>query len=285
MTTTLDDRGTAPPPPPGWEAPNRRRRVPFRKAWILVGSIFVVASVGWGTFQLVNAFAYDKKHFRESFGVTTTGALRSLDIDNHAGSVTVTASDRNDIVIDGEVLRSLAKPKHHERVSGDVLEIGASCNSLGGFCSVNYDIQVPRDVDVRVRDSGGGVRVSNVTGDLDLRSSGGGVRVEGATGTLFLRSSGGGITAIGLQSTVVDASSSGGGVGLEFLREPVNVSATSSGGGVTVVIPDTRATYNVQASSSGGGVSRDVRSDPDSNRRIHVSSSGGGVTVRYPESP
>jgi putative adhesin len=285
MTTTLDDQGTAVPPPPGWDAPSRRRRVPFRKAWILAGSIFVLASVGWGTFQIVNALAYDKKQFRESFGVTTTSAVRSLDIDNAAGSVKVIASDRNDIVIDGEVLRSLAKPTHHERVNGDVLEIGATCNSLGGFCSVDYDIQVPRDVDVRVRASGGGVRVSNVTGDLDLRSSGGGVRVEGATGTLFLRSSGGGITAIGLQSTVVDASSSGGGVGLEFLEEPVNVSATSSGGGVTVVIPNTRATYNIKASSSAGSVSRDVRSDPESSRRIHVSSSGGGVTLRYPESP
>ena len=284
MTTTLDDQGTV-PPPPGWEPPTRRRRVPFRKTWVLVGSIFVIASVGWGAFQLVNAFAYDKKQFRESFGTTTTATVRSLDIDNDAGSVTVIASDRNDIVIDGKVLRSLAKPKHHERVNGDVLEIGASCNALGGFCSVDYDIQVPRDVDVRVRAGGGGVRVSNVTGDLDLRSSGGGVRVEGATGTLFLRSSGGGITAIGLQSTVVDASSSGGGVGLEFLREPVNVSATSSGGGVTVIIPDTRATYNIQASSSAGSVSRDIRSDPDSSRRIHVSSSGGGVTLRYPESP
>jgi hypothetical protein len=285
MTTTLGDRGAPPPSPPSdWASPPRRRRVPFRKTWMVLGSVFALASVGWGVFQIVGMFAYDKTHFHQTFDVTTSARVQSLDIGNNVGSVKVIGSDRPDIVIEGVVLRGLIKPSHREVVVGNVLEMHASCRTgATNFCSVDYEIQVPRDVDVRVRASGAGIRVSNVTGDIDLSSSGGAVRVEGSSGALRLHSSGGGVSGIGLHSTVVDASSSGGGVELEFLSEPTNVRATSSGGGVTVVIPDTDVAYRIEATSSGGSVSREVRSDPAASRRIHVSSSGGSVTVRYPE--
>ena len=256
-----------------------------RRAWTAAGAVMAVASLGWGTFQVTSLLAFDREQFHTSFTTAEVAAVRTIDIDNATGSVDIVGSDRSDVAIDGKVISSLSEPKRTERVHGDTLEIDASCHNLSSFCSVDYDIQVPRDVSVRVRAAGGGVRVANVTGAQALDSSGGGLRVEGAAGDLRLRSSGGGITAIGLQSSTADADSSGGGVRLEFVAAPQSVRATSSGGGVTVVIPDTSVSYNVDASSSGGGVSRDVRSDPDSSRTISIHSSGGGVTVQYPSSP
>ena len=257
----------------------------MRRTWIGAGAVMALASLGWGTFQATSLLAFDRQSFRSSFTTTESAAVRRIDIDNAAGSVDIVGSDRQDIAIDGDVVRGLQAPKHSERVVGDTLVIDATCHSISSFCSVDYDIQVPRDVAVRIRASGGGVRVTNVTGAQDIGASGGGVRVEGAEGALHLRSSGGGITALALRSAVADADSSGGGVRLEFIDAPQTVGASSSGGGVTVVIPDTNFSYNVDASSSGGGVSRDVRSDPESSRTISVHSSGGGVTVQYPNSP
>ena len=257
----------------------------IRRTWIGAGAVMAVASLGWGTLQATSLLAFDRQSFRSSFTTTETAAIQRIDIDNAAGSVDIVGSDRQDIAIDGHVVRGLQAPKHSERVTGNTLEIDATCHSLSNFCSVDYDIQVPRDVAVRIRASGGGVRVTNVAGEQDIGSSGGGVRVEGADGALRLRSSGGGITAIGLRAAVADVSSSGGGVRLEFVDAPQTVRASSSGGGVTVVIPDTDVAYNVDASSSGGSVSRDIRSDPESARSISVDSSGGGVTVQYPNSP
>ena len=261
------------------------RSTGMRRTWIGAGAVMAVASLGWGTFQATSLLAFEREKFRTTFSSTEVAAVRAIDIDNAVGSVDLIGSDRNDVAIDGKVIRGLSEPKHTERLNGDTLEIDASCLNLSSFCSVDYDIQVPRGVSVRVRAAGGGVRVANVSGAQDLDSSGGGVRVEGAVGDLRLRSSGGGITAIGLQSSTADADSSGGGVRLEFIDAPQTVKASSSGGGVTVVIPDTNVSYNVDASSRGGGVSRDVRSDPESSRTISVHSSGGGVTVQYPNSP
>jgi len=259
--------------------------IPFRKTWLAAGSVFAVASLGWGVFQVTGLIAYDKQEFHESLTATAAGPISTIDIDNDTGSVKIIGTDRSDVTINGEVVRGLTAPDHSERVVGTTLEIDATCFPVANFCSVDYDIQVPRDVNLKVRAAGGGIRVSNVTGTQDLASSGGGLRVEGAQRDLQLHTSGGGITAIALESGVVDASSSGGNVRLEFVDDPRHVDASSSGGGVTVVIPDDEATYDIQATSSDGSVSRDVRSDPDSNRTIRMHSSAGGVTVRYPDSP
>jgi Putative adhesin len=257
----------------------------LRHTWIGAGSFVAVVSLGWGAYQATSLLSFDSQKFRESFTAAETAAVETIDVDNDCGSVEIIGSDRDDVVIDGRVIRGLTAPTHSERVAGSTLELDARCNPIAEFGSVDYDIQVPRDVAVKVRASEAGVRVSNVSGALDVSSSGGGVRVEGAHGALRLRSSGGGVTGFALESRTADASSSDGGVRLEFLDEPQTVTASSSGGGVTVVIPDTNVSYNVDASSSGGGVSRDVRSDPTSDRTITVHSSDGGVTVRYPEAP
>ena len=256
-----------------------------RYAWIAFGAVFVVAALFWGLVQAVSLLAFDRQRFEQSFDVAIAGTITKIDVDNGAGSVRLVGTDADSIQIDGKVVRGINEPSHTERVVGETLEIDASCSTLGNFCSVDYVVQVPRDVDVKVRASGGGVRVFGIHGALDIGSSGGGLHIEGATGDLHLRSSGGGITATELESAHADASSSGGGVRLEFVDEPTAVNASSSGGSVTVVVPRTDADYRVDASSSGGGVDTEVTRNDNSERAITVHSSGGGVTVRYPPGP
>ena len=125
-----------------------------RRAWTAAGAVMAVASLGWGTFQVTSLLAFDREKFRTSFTTTESTAVRTIDIDNAAGSVDIVGSDRSDIAIDGKIIRSLVEPKHTERVHGDTLEIDASCHNLSSFCSVDYDIQVPRGVSVKVRGRG-----------------------------------------------------------------------------------------------------------------------------------
>lgn len=254
-----------------------------RFAWLAAGTVFAVASLGWGTYNAVALLAWDREEFQTTFRVEAVGDVTAIDVDNDAGSVHIVGSDRDDIVVDGDILQGFQKPTHREEIVGDRLVLDASCSAVANFCNVDYEVQIPRDLDVKVHASGGGVRISNIDGNLDASTSGGGVRIEGGRGDMRLRASGGGVRGIGLESPTVDADSSGGGgVRLDFVEEPRTVVASSSGGGVTVIIPDTRVFYAVDAEASGGGVSDDIRSDPDSDRSITVRSSGGGVTVAYP---
>jgi hypothetical protein len=255
-----------------------------RWSWLTVGTILAIASIGWAAFNVASLFAWDRQRFETTFRVAQRDGVRTVDIDNDGGSVHVIGTEGEDVIVNGEIVQGFQKASHAERVEGDRVVLEGDCPLSVSYCNIDYEVQVPRDVDIRVRASGGPVTVTGVDGDLDIGSSGGGIRVEGGGGDLLLRSSGGGVRAFALTATRVDASSSGGGVQVEFVDAPRTVVAHSSGGGVTVVVPDIPSVfYGVDASSSGGSVDTDIRSDPTSDRTISARSSAGGVTVRYPE--
>jgi hypothetical protein len=249
-----------------------------RLAWLVPGSVFAVASLGWGTASVADVLA----HERHDLHVVYTQPIHVIDIDTDKGSIHIIGTNDPTVTLDAKISEGLRSGSHSEQVQGDRLVIRAGCPVLfSTWCGVDYTLRVPATSSIVGRASGSGITVDNVTGDVDVSSSGGGVHLEGGAGKLTLGSSGGGVTADGLTSDVVQASSSGGGVHLQFVDPPTSVRASSSGGGVTVEVPNTPDAYHVEASSSGGGVSTSVKTDPSSNRVIVASSSGGGVTVRY----
>jgi hypothetical protein len=250
-----------------------------RAAWIALGSIFAAATLLYGVYSVVQLLAYAKT----STSTTFTEDVRSIDVRNGAGKTRIVATDDDEIVVEASITYGLQKPDNEATVEGDQLVVRSSCPTFSQWCNVSYTILVPKDVDVVVRGSGGGITVEGIAGAIDASSSGGGVRVTDVSGSLRLRSSGGGITGERVRSETVDANASGGGVRISFAAPPRDVAVHSSGGGVTIVVPPVADGYNIQASSSGGSVrTSEVRHDPASDRRIEVSSSGGGVTVRPP---
>jgi Toastrack DUF4097 len=251
-----------------------------RLAWLLPGSFFAVATLGWGTMNIIDLTAHERHHEQHEF----TEPIRTLDIDTEKGEVRIVGTDASTVTVDATVSEGLRAGSHSEHVDGDRLVIRASCPIMfATWCGVDYTIRVPSTTTVVAQSSGGGVDVSGVTGDITVSSSGGGVHVTGGGGhTLILDSSGGGVSGEGLTADTVTASSSGGGIHLHFAEPPQMAKATSSGGGVTIEVPETPGAYQVHATSSGGGVHTDVRTDPSSPNVIDADSSGGGVTVRYP---
>ena len=142
-----------------------------------------------------------------------------------------------------------------------------------GGHGVRIEVHAPRQTDVDLRSSGGGLRVSRVAGDVRLRSSGGGLRVMDVEGTVDGESSGGSITAHRVQGDL-RLDTSGGGV--EVVEVIGNVEAGSSGGGITVE----NVAGDVDVSTSGGGVR--VSLLPSARVTLDASSSGGSVTCDLP---
>ncbi len=139
--------------------------------------------------------------------------------------------------------------------------------NLWNNVGVSLTIMVPREMSCNVSSSGGGLKISGVSGTHSFSSSGGGVQLENVSGNTKAKSSGGGVKAVNLNGDV-HLSSSGGGVSLEGAHG--NVYLRSSGGGVD--LSDIHG--NVDASSSGGGVS--VSGEGGS---VRATSSGGSVKV------
>jgi hypothetical protein len=245
---------------------------------LLGGSLFSVAMLGYGAMTLVGLLG----HERHSTHTVVTTPVRLVDISSGAGWVHVVGSSDPNLTIDTRVSDGLFPSSHHETVQGDRLVVRSNCAPIfNTFCKVDYTVHLPEDMAIKVRSSGGGVSVTNVSGVLDLSSSGGGVHVAGGSGSMRLRSSGGAISASNLTSPTVDADSSGGGIHLSFQQPPTNIKVSSSGGGVTVDVPQTSDDYRVDASASGGSTRNQLRTDPASPRSIRARSSGGGIHLNY----
>jgi hypothetical protein len=197
-------------------------------------------------------------------------------------------SDIGDVVLTGEsasgarVLitsdRDLARDfdvSFDETPRGATVKIkhrGAMRRLFGGWFENDHTritIQVPTKTDARLSTSGGSVRVSRVTGVVDIRSSGGSLDVDAVDGNVNGGTSGGSIRMRDVHGNVI-ANTSGGSITMTNIRGTLR--ADTSGGGISIV----DVSGELRASTSGGSV--DVR---DAGGRVDASSSGGGVTVRF----
>ncbi len=158
-------------------------------------------------------------------------------------------------------------------------------NRMINNVGISLTIFVPTEMSCNVSSSGGGVRISGVSGSHNFSSSGGGVKLDNTTGDTKAKSSGGGVHVINHNGDI-RLSSSGGGVSVDGAHG--NINAHSSGGGVKLndIHGDVDASSSgggvhisgecgyVKASSSGGSVKVDIK---NLSKELHLSSSGGGV--------
>ena len=152
---------------------------------------------------------------------------------------------------------------------------------------ISLKIRVPREMSCDVSSSGGGLKISGVSGTHHFKSSGGAIHLENVAGSTEARSSGGRVTATN-QDGDAQLSSSGGGVSVDNAQGDIyahssggavrltnihgDVDASSSGGGVSV----TGIAGYVKAKSSGGSVRVNIA---NLSKELYLKSSGGGINA------
>lgn len=262
-----------------------RRRV-ARLLWLVGGSFFAAFTLLVTLVWLTAAFARDA----EPFQVTLDEPVARLVVDaGVGGDVRVVGTSDDEVVVDGTAHRGLVTPELHEDLAGETLTLRADCGpggpvALAMFCSVDYVVQVPSDVDVEVHGHAGTVTVVGIDGAVDVRVLGGRAELVDVSGPVSAETRGGGVRARGLASPTLTADTAGGGVDLAFVDAPERVSVSTSGGGATVLVPRGEEDYALDTSASGAEIV-DVRTDPDSPRVLKLRTSGGGITIRYADPP
>jgi hypothetical protein len=162
-------------------------------------------------------------------------------------------------------------------------------SGFGNHNEAKYTILVPALFSARLNTSGGGIAVSNLTGEVKADTSGGGLRfahlhgslngdtsgggihVTDCEGPIKIHTSGGGIEVTG-GSGSLDGDTSGGAITVKTFRGPVSMH--TSGGGITVE----NAGGNLKADTSGGSIQAVLVSPLPGN--VDLYTSGGGVTVK-----
>src|SRR5713101_5239043 len=275
----------------------------FRSRIALV-AIFLAASA---------AYAVEPPVHR-TFNVAPGGTLTletdvgDIRVDPGAGGVTIDVTQRTrvsnrhlDVTFDQQgndvTVRAKLEPESHWFNSSDL--------------DARFVVTVPSRYNVRLKTSGGDLKVGNLQGEVHCKTSGGGIRIGDANGSvqaktsggsieirrvagdLYARTSGGGITideALG----AVDAQTSGGSIRARLAQQPrADSRLSTSGGGITISIAP-NVSVDLDAHTSGGDVDTDVpvtllgrQNDSSLQGKINgggpklmLRSSGGSIRVR-----
>ena len=156
--------------------------------------------------------------------------------------------------------------------------------------SIAFHVLTPHNISGKLNTSGGGIKVSGVTGAQEMNTSGGGITLEEINGFVKAHTSGGGIR-VSRQDGDLNVHTSGGGITIEDARG--NITGHTSGGGIRLTNIDGtidvhtsggginitgRASY-VKASTSGGNIHVDIS---DLSKGIELHTSGGGIKATIP---
>jgi hypothetical protein len=221
----------------------------------------------------------------------TLSNTRVIDLDARGnGGVSVQGWDRPDVHLRARVTvradsdakaKSIASQITLSTTGGHIRAEGPSRDSRGrGWrrnWSVSYELEVPRNADLTVNATNGGVAIENVVGRLDLRTVNGGLALADVGGDIRGETTNGGIDVrVGGDSWKgpgLDVRTVNGGVHLAL---PPTVSAElevrAVNGGVHVDYP---VTVSGLISSR-----REIRGTIGSGGpRIHASAVNGGVTI------
>lgn len=251
------------------------------------------------------ALAATEEQINKHFSVQSGGKL-VVDVD--FGSIEVNTNSTSGVMVDvwRRVSRSSRSAEeqflrdHPVNIAqeGDTVTIRSRRDEVRGWSwngrnrnEAKYILRVPAQFGAQLKTSGGGISVSDLTGECRVGTSGGGLKfarlhgpLNGTTsggsihvvdcaGTIKINTSGGGIDVSG-GSGSLDGDTSGGSVSVKRFNGPAHVK--TSGGSLTVESVGGR----VQGSTSGGSISA-VLPSPLSDE-VNLSTSGGGITVRVP---
>jgi hypothetical protein len=251
----------------------------IRVTWLVIGSVFAVALLSFGSLQVAVALAHEEHTEVHTFPASS---VSTINVQSDGGAVRIVASQSDTVRVEAKVSDGLRSTGHSERLVGDELQLHASCPAmLSNFCGVDYTVSAPRDVSVMIH-ANDSVRVTGVVGAIDATTDNSDIHVLHAAGPLRLHSDNGSVDATDVRSQTFDASSDNGSVEATFTVAPTSVRAVSDNGSVTVVVPQDNAAYRVNAHSDNGSDSTPIRTDPASGRTITARSNNGDVTVRYP---
>jgi hypothetical protein len=227
---------------------------------------------------VVTLLAHEERVETESF--RAAGVAR-LQIDGSSGSVDIEASERDTIEVRAEISDGLRRTGESREVVGDTLRLHNTCPNFGSdFCWVNYQVRVPRGLEVIIDTDNGSVDVIGSDAPITIDAANGSVRLSDVSGPVHVATDNGRVEGAQLRSSTVTADSDNGRVQLDFAAAPTTVVATSNNGRVEVVVPNDGTTYRVDADTDHGSETIDVPTDPASGRSITVRTDNGSVTAR-----
>ncbi len=204
----------------------------------------------------------------------TIPATAMLDVDGGAnGGVHVESWDGDRIEIRARVWANARSEDRAKEIANDVdiqtdhanIRAEGPRTARREGWGVSYELRVPRDIDLRLSTTNGGIEVVDVTGDIDFRATNGGVTLTGVAGDVRGHTTNG-----GLHVELAGERWSGAGMDVE-----------TTNGGITLLIPEDYSAELVAGTTNGGiDVGFPVTVQGRIGRQLHATLGHGGPTIR-----
>ena len=216
----------------------------------------------------------DRARFCEvrTISLAATGALEVDGGPN--GGISVEAWDGVRVEVEARVSTSARTQDVADELAG-AIELIAEAGRLdaegprtgrGESWAVGYRIRVPRDTDLRLRTTNGGIDVEQVVGDVEVRTTNGGVTLVGLSGAVNGRTTNG-----GLHVELTGDRWTGGGLDVQ-----------TTNGGVTLLVPEGYSA-ELQVGTTNGGIDLDFPVTIQGRlgrRQLSTTLGDGGATIR-----
>jgi hypothetical protein len=199
-----------------------------------------------------------------------------------SGNLTVRRSDATTVHLTRKLQwRGDKPPQYTETWEGQTLRISYNCPLVN--CSIDYQVELPENVELQAETSSGDVDVSGMAATVGIETSSGGVKLTAVKGDITVATSSGDVTGTDLAAAQASVTTSSGEVNLGFSTAPQAVTTHTSSGDTTILVPP-RDPYRVQVRTSSGEQKVTVDRSESASRRIDTECSSGDVTIKYGQS-
>lgn len=248
-TPTAPTAPTRPAPAP----PRRTGRRVVTALAVVVGVLLILAGVD----QLVRS----TDSSTQAFDVV---GLDRIEVDARAGQVTITAADRDDVLVTTHTTSGLlGRADVTARRGADDLLLHGDCRGVPGRrCRVTFEVEVPRSLD-------GTVQVRTLAGEADLR----GLRTAVDLGTRA-----GTVRLVDFDGPVARIATTAGAVEVEAGAATRHLDLATTLGSIDVVIDDAEP-LRVSATTTVGNQDLRVHQSADAERTITAHTTAGQVRV------
>jgi DUF4097 and DUF4098 domain-containing protein YvlB len=206
--------------------------------------------------------------------------IRRVDLRVSSGNVSVTG------VAGDKATVEVTKKRYDERCRltveqrGDLLFVELASKSLfSARCEADFQIQVPRSVDLKFKDGSGNIAVNGTSGPVTVETGSGRVDVKAKLSAFEARTGSGAVRAEGLQSPASVRTGSGS-VRLVYEKVPANgqLEIRSGSGDAEVLFPK-HAKVRTAFSAGSGRVSNRLGESPDARFTVSMKTGSGDLVV------
>ena len=251
-----------------------------RKYALLAAMAFMAALPAWAQNIAVNSriFRDGNAWVEEITGAATSPGM--LRIDTELGNINVqggpggaqkdiTYTVRKRVYSGSEeaARRDLAKFRVSALRRSDAVVLEGHAEGHSRRMSVEYQVQVPREIQVKISTEGGSIAVRNIAGRVDAESGGGSISLGDVAGPISAETGGGSIE-VANSSNLLDLRTGGGSIRITGSKGKVK--ASTGGGSISL-----QGASDIVALDTGGGSVKVEQCGSE----LHVSTGGGSINV------